>query len=469
MLRSACVSEASTAIHFEEAFIMLKLAELGINRHGKRSLNCLFEDKRELLAEAQAIIAKAESEKRSVTVDEKKKFDEIHELVEAMAPMFTKAQAEEDRNRTLAERIGNHNSTGERWINSETGKEIRVLQPTDDIRSLYQPQQSEEPLSLGKFIRGIATGHWDNADAERRSMLEGTMASGGYLVPTPLSLQIIEKVRNRSVCIEAGAQTIPMSSATLALARLDQDPTPQWKNELAPGTVSDAAFSRVTLTARVLMALCSISIELVEDSAPNIDAVLRDALAAALSLEVDRACLFGSDVAPIPKGVVNQLGVAVDSTRFSANGSLITNALPTLGPGYRWLAAAIAALLGVNEHPTAVIFSPRTAGEFDQLVDTTGQPLRSPDSVTNIKKLATGSVSNTMTQGSSSVASTAIVGDFKQLLVGTKTQLQIEVSRAAVAGTMNAFQDLGLAVRAYLRMDCTVGRPAAFRVVNGIL
>jgi len=107
----------------------------------------------------------------------------------------------------------------------------------------------DEPLSLQRYLRGMATGEWDGAEHER-ALAEATVGAGGALVPAPLSARVIDLMRARTVVLRAGGVTVPMTSQTLALARLTGEGTPAWKTEGANITAADLTFDRVTFTAR---------------------------------------------------------------------------------------------------------------------------------------------------------------------------------------------------------------------------
>jgi hypothetical protein len=63
-------------------------------------------------------------------------------------------------------------------------------------------------------------------------LAKGSVGAGGAFVPAPLSAEVIDLLRARSVAFAAGAKTVPMTSQTLKFAR-----------------VSDPTFEAVTLTA----------------------------------------------------------------------------------------------------------------------------------------------------------------------------------------------------------------------------
>jgi hypothetical protein len=41
----------------------------------------------------------------------------------------------------------------------------------------------DQPLSFDRYLKGLATGNWENAEQER-ALSEGTLTAGGHLVPT---------------------------------------------------------------------------------------------------------------------------------------------------------------------------------------------------------------------------------------------------------------------------------------------
>jgi HK97 family phage major capsid protein len=355
------------------------------------------------------------------------------------------------------------------WTDPRSGQHIQVLNRDQRMADLVA--HDGEPLSLGKCLRGAITGKWDGAPREVQAMSEGSLGGGGYLLPAPLSAQIIDRVRNQAVVLQAGAKVVPMESSTLSIARVAAsggDVTPMWHTEAATINSSDMAFEKVTFTAQTLAALATMSVELYEDAA-GLDVLLADSIAKVLAIELDRACLCGTGTAPQPKGIVNQTGVTIDSTTFTTNGSLISATAPVNAVAWDWLAKQVSALWSVNENPNAAIYSARTAGELDLLRASTGAVLPPPGSVAGLQLLRTNSIPNNLTQGSSNTCSQAIIGNFEQAMIGMRRELVLEISRTANAGSTSLFSTMQVGVRCYLRADFQLARPGAFRVVNGIL
>ena len=201
----------------------------------------------------------------------------------------------------------------------------------------------DQPLSFDRYLRGLATADWTGAPHER-ALAEATVGAGGALVPAPLSARVIDLARNRTVVFRAGAQTVPMTSQTLALARLTSEGSPAWKSENATITAADMVFDWVTFTARTLVRLITLSVELFEDADPSSEDVIANAFAGQMAVELDRVALLGTGTPPEPRGVLNQSGVTL--TAHGANGTAITT---TTGG---WTASARCGRPGSNPTPT---------------------------------------------------------------------------------------------------------------------
>lgn len=312
-------------------------------------------------------------------------------------------------------------------------------------------REDEDQLDFRKYLRGLATGDWKGADAERRAMAEGTNAAGGFLVPTLLSAQMIDLARNSTQVLKAGATLVPMENRTLTVPKWLADPAAAWHTENAAITPSDPTIGSVLLTAQTIAANVIVSRELLED-APTVSDRLAEAFAAQFALRLDLAALYGSGVTPEPRGVKNSAGVAV--TPLGANGTTPVN--------YDFLVDAAGRLADANEDPTGIIYSGRTARGLSKLKDTLGQPLDLPDYIATIPRLATNQVPNALTAGTSTDTSDVFVADWSKLLVGIRTELQVSVLAERYAD----YGSIGFV--AWMRADIAVARPKAFDVTTGV-
>ena len=316
-------------------------------------------------------------------------------------------------------------------------------------RGMFDPSQEE--LSFDRYLRGLATARWDGAEHER-ALAEATIGAGGALVPAPLSSRVIDLARNRTVVFRAGAQTVPMTSQTLALARLTSEGSPAWKSEGSNITAADMVFDRVTFTARTLVRLIQLSVELFEDADPSSEGIIARAFAGQMAVELDRVALIGTGTAPEPRGVLNQSGIT--STAHGAAGSAISN--------YDWWLDAIGAVRAAGFEPNAHIQAPRSSTSLSKLKEATTNAYLTPPAGL-LPMLTTKSVPINLTVGASTDTSLVFTADWSNLLIGMRTDFNLRF-----LGERYLADSLTYAFLAYLRADVQVAQPTAFVVDTGV-
>ncbi len=309
-------------------------------------------------------------------------------------------------------------------------------------------------LSLGKILKGYIEGDWTDAAREQKAMGSTPLSSGGILIPLPIAANIIDLARNKARTLQAGAITVPMSTATLKYGRQTQDVVSNWTPEAANIPLSAAAFDSVTFVAHKLACLVPIDNELLADTT-NMDGILEASIAASMSLALDFAGLYGSGVAPVPQGLHGIVPA------LAAGGA----------PTYDLFLEAIEAVRTANFEPNAIIYSPRTASSLSRLKTTYGEYLQPPADFVNLQKLTTNQVPVNLGTGANE--SQAFVGQWDQLALGLRASVQIEVSREAAyfdgAAVQSAFSKDQTVIRAILRADWQPLHLNAFEEVTGIL
>lgn len=343
---------------------------------------------------------------------------------------------------------GSYTSRSQGGWATRDGEEIRILSRRD---SFAAGDAEYRGPSLGAILRAMVAG--PRNDAERRALAEGTDSAGGYTVPDPLAAQFIDKLRAASVCMAAGARTIPMTSDTLAIARLASDPTMAWRAENEAVTESDPTFDRVSFQARSLAGIVRASRELLEDSV-NVAAMLENAFVQATALAFDQGCLYGTGADDQPTG----LGVAsgITSVPMGANGAALAD--------YDEIIDLIVAQQTANAgNPTALIYHPRTGGALAKLKDGNSNPLTVPEMVAKVPKLVTTSIPITQTQGTANNASSILAGDFSRMLIGLRNSLRIELLKERYA------DQLQYGFVAFMRGDVQFEHKAAFTKLVGII
>lgn len=342
---------------------------------------------------------------------------------------------------------------GEVWRDSN-GAAIPVLGKGDTFAAFVPEAErrgAAAELGLAGFLRVAAFGA--RTDLERRVLAGGAIATGGAIVPTPLAAGVIDMLRARTVSIQAGARMVPMTAATLRMARQTSDPVGGWRAENAAILESDPVFDNVAFSAKSWAVRFNVSRELLEDG-QNTDAAVRSILAGAAAVGLDQGVLVGSGTGNQPLGIRGQTGIQAVS--MGTNGAQLTNWTPVLN-AVQALETANAGTMG------ALIMHPRTARALYGLLDTTNQPLLPPKRLENVPILHTTSMPINETQGSALNASSIITGDFNECLIGLRTDLTISVLN-------ERFAEIGqVGFVAWMRADVQLARPAALARIAGII
>ena len=409
----------------------------------------------EISARANAIYEAAESEDRDLTADQA---NELDALIKEATDLKRKAGVEELSNltarRVSPERPRNPNTPTEHYQPEHIsagvgGSRVQILNRGD---SLVQRLGGQSDLTLGGFLKAAVLG--GEKGRYLNTLQEGTDSAGGYLVPEVLVAQLIDRLRAKSVLMQAGATTMMLpSGGEVSMPTLTGDPTAAWHRESASISASDPTFGRVTFQPRTLTALVKVSRELLSDGVGTEEALL-NAFAQSMALEVDRAGLLGDGTGGEPLGVAGSSGIG--NVLMGANGLALSDYSPFVNVSYQ--------LTQDNANmPTAFILNPRTYTEAANLLDSQNQPMQKPEAIANIPMLQTTQVPINDTQGSATDASKVYAGDWAELIWGVRQELQIEVLKELYA----ANYEIGFL--ASLRGDYVVRHAESFATITGII
>lgn len=334
------------------------------------------------------------------------------------------------------------------WRDRE-GREVRVYRPHERIAEEY-----DADVTFGGLMRAMVCG--PRNEAERRALAEGTDSAGGHTVPTPLAQEFIDLLRANSVVVQSGALTVPMTSETLKIAKLTKDPTFAWRAENAAITDNDVTFGAVTFRALSCVALVKASRELLEDSI-NVEAALTNAFAEAGALEMDRVALIGNSASSEPTGIINVPGINL--VDMGTDGAAFTN-------WDDWLDAVYELELDNVPRPYASVLHPRTARDLRKLktgLSGDNTPLVMPEALRDVAMRTTTALPINETQGTATDASSVIVGNFSELMIGMRSELRVEVLRERFSDN---FQ---YGFLAHMRLDVQVRHAESFCRIQGVI
>jgi HK97 family phage major capsid protein len=397
-----------------------------------------YRDAVALQSELTTIIAKAATEGRELTDNEKSRVAEIQTKTAEHAAAAV--DNSEGRRAFLA------------GVETER-KDALVIKTKDRLADHFKSALPDEfqHLSLGRYVRGVATGNWAGSALELKAAMSSVATAGGFLMPDVLSARVLDLARNRALTLQAGVGTMPMTTHTMYLAKVTEDPTVEWTAENATIDETDLTFTRLQFDANKMAALVRISNELLED-APNVDQIVETTLGAAMALELDRCILTGDGVAK-PKGI------------FATPGVETLTSIGTPSSYDKWL-DAIYAIRGNNYEPSGIFYSPRTAKTLAKLVTGLASDktkLVAPTDFAALPKYITKQIADNLGVGTNE--SYSIVGDFSQYLVALRADVRLEISREA--GT--AFEKDQTLIRVVWRGDGMPVQAKAFAVLSGIL
>lgn len=412
-------------------------------------LNARLEERR---AEGQAIIDKAKAEERSFTAEERERIDSINaECKDIRGDIARLVQFDE---------TGASESRGKLGM-SET--EVRRYSLVSAIRNAaegrfegtFEHEMSEAAAKkLGHSPRGffvpqdIAEHRSEVRTTGGATMLAGTTTIGGDFIATDLmSASLIDLLRNRLVCRALGATVMTGLVGNVAIPKQTGANTAYWVAEDTDITVGAPGIAQLTLTPHTLGAATDISRKLLIQSSLDVEAFVRNDIAAVLALAIDKAAIRGTGTGE-PFGIISTTGVNTQAMSATTN----ANANPSWSTlvGFEKEIAADNADFG----SIAWAINPATRAFLKVTPKTTSITagfLMDPDGTVNgYRALVSNQVPNDLNVKAAS-ASAIILGNWAQLFLAFWSGVDILVNpyTQSLSGTVRvvAHQDVDVGVR----------------------
>lgn len=158
------------------------------------------------------------------------------------------------------------------------------------------------------YLRGRALVH--------NVMSEGVDANGGYLVPTEFERQIVTAMDENNVV--RGMANVIRTTAERKIPVAASHVVANWTAENAAYTESNPTFDQKTLDAFKLTALAKVSIELLQDSAFNLQTYLAGEFGRAFGIAEETAFCVGTGTGQ-PTGIFGANGGTVGVTAAAIN------------------------------------------------------------------------------------------------------------------------------------------------------
>jgi HK97 family phage major capsid protein/HK97 family phage prohead protease len=282
----------------------------------------------------------------------------------------------------------------------------------------------------GVMVPNDVLGVWS-----QRDLSTGTTAAGGATVATNLlANEFIDVLRNQVSVMQAGARMLPGLQGNVSIPKKTAGSTGAWiSTEGGASTESDPTFASVTLAPKNIGAFTDMTRQLILQSTPAIEALVRDDLTQALALAIDKGALEGTASSGQPRGLLNTVGIN-KPTNFAA-------AVPTFAEMVT-LESAVAednALMG----NLAYITDAATYG---------GLKTRTKDTGSGMFVLENGQANGyNVIRTQQATAGNVYFGNFSDMLIGMWGGLDLTVDpyTASTTGTVRivALQTVDVAVR----------------------
>ena len=277
------------------------------------SVKHIREQKAAKTAEARAMLAKAEGESRNLSTDEAAKFDKLRGDIESLESQEARQQFLEDAERRQSGVV----------VAGERGDNLRELESRVSVLRIVQAGTE------GRALAGAEAEY--NREMERRN---GKAAQGVYMPMTALEKRVntttsgndlvgtdhradqyIGALRNSLLARRLGVRVLSGLRGNVSIPKHGTSVTHGWVAENSGLTPSDMTFDNVSMAPKHVGALSEMSRQLIQQSDPSIEALLRDDMSFQLSQAIDKAIIVGGG-SNEPDGVI--------ATLVTANGTLAT-------------------------------------------------------------------------------------------------------------------------------------------------
>lgn len=403
-------------------------------------LAAIREAKAGKIAEARSLVSAD-----TLTPEQKTAFDRLKGEITALEADEQRAQfIEEAERRSLGVPVDNSRRSMESQV-----KVLDAIACQIENRSatgaLAEFQQEAKRMGIEPSKGGILV---PTSIFEKRATQ--TTTSSAAIVPDDYKAsEFIGLLRNSLIVKQLGARVLTGLRGDTVLPKQTGASTAYWIAEGGALTESNTAYSSVKLEPKHVGALTALSRQLIQQSNPAIEQLVRDDFAAVVSLAVDKALLHGTAVAKQPVGILNVTGIQ------TAN-------LATLS--WATIVAMLEKLGLENITPNAVLTHAKAATKLQTtLKDASagsvylmdgGRVAGLPAYVTNQLDAKTGTPNT----------GRLIAGDFSQLVIGEWGATEV-LANPYAAGY---YEKGDVQLRILHTMDAVVRHPKAFVVADDI-
>lgn len=401
-------------------------------------LNALREQRSTKVAAMKLLVDKASTESRDLSAEEITQFDALKVEERTLAAQVERAEYLGDlERRSAGEPVsGNPSADFDRLAGSVSV--VKVLKAQMEGRSLDGAEGEYAKEAEKRSGRKAEGAFVPFKSLEKRA---NTTVTAPELIGTDHRAQdYIGPLRESLVARALGVRVLSGLVGNVSIPKFGSGLETGWITEGQPVPEGQMSFDGVTLTPKHVGGKTEMSRQLLQQSSPGIEQLVREDLSFLIAKQIDRAIINGSGAAGEPRGILNTLGIQtadMPDTWLEVLAMLQKLDDVEIANG-RWLTTStIRTLLAGTEK---VVGS--GSGFLYQGGTLADLPLTTSKNVPE-KKL--------------------ILGDFSQVLLGVWSEADILVNPYSEP----AYSRGGVQVRAMATLDTAVRHPQGFVVATG--
>lgn len=279
---------------------------------------------------------------------------------------------------------------------------------------------------------------------------------GGALIPTDYRPDMfIDRLRNATRVRALGATVLAGLSGNVVIPRRKASMVAGWVAENSPLNVSDPAFNGVSLTPKHAGLITEYSRNMIMQASPDVEALARQDMALILAELLDAAAISGTGTGNQPLGILNTAGIG--SVSMGTNGGAVT---------FDALADLMGAVVDANVSGAAMgyLTNTKVRRAAAKLKTTYGEPLGLDVMFQGERAEFSNLMPSTGTKGTGTGLSSAIYGNWSDLLIGVWSELDILVNPYL----SSSFQSGNVSIRAMMTVDVSVRHPESFAAITDI-
>ncbi len=282
---------------------------------------------------------------------------------------------------------------------------------------------------------------------ERRAA--STTATAATIAPESFRPDLFTSaLTNSAIVSRLGATTLTGLTGDVVIPRETGSPNVGWVNEDEALPTGNATFDSLTLTPHHVGVVTELSRQLLQQSSPQVEGLVRNMLSRNVALEIDRAAIAGSGTGAEPLGIINDTNVP--TVPFATD--LFTTTADMI-------AAADVANIGDTR---AFLSTNGVRATAMKLRDADGHPITVAETFHGERAFFTNQAPANL--GAEEDENGLVYGDWSDLLIGIWSQLDILVNPYAET----AYSKGNILVRAMATVDFGVRRAASFVSATGV-